>query len=96
MDSKMLLMLLALFLGCFFGDRNVSAYSSQEDISSSKLGFKIFTTELFKLDINDSKGISEQCRYDFKLYKDAILSHTSVTNDDTSRTFIDNTWAYKS
>ena len=96
MGSKILWLLLALFLGFFFGDRNVSAYSSQENISSSKIGFKIFTTELFKFNINDSKGISEQCRYDFNLYKDAILNHTSVTNDDTSRTFIDNSWAYKS
>jgi hypothetical protein len=96
MASEMLLMLLVLFWGFSFGDRIVSPYSTQENTSHSKFRLKIFTTELLKLDINESNGISDQCRYDFNLYKEAILNHTIGTKDRTNRTFIDNCWAYKS
>ena len=96
MDSHLLVILLALLLGFSFGDRTVSSYNTQENPSHPKFELKIFTSELFKLDIKDSYGISEQCSYDFNLYKEAILNHTTDTNDGILRTLIDNVWAYKS
>ena len=59
-------------------------------------GLKMLPSAMFKLTADDLGAITEQCKFDFFLYKEAILHPSIKPNPETNQTLFDNFWAYKS
>ena len=59
-------------------------------------GLKMLPAAMFKLTADDLGAITEQCKSDFFLYKEAILHPSIKPNPETNQTLFDNFWAYKS
>ena len=59
-------------------------------------GLQILPSAMFKLTSDDLGAITEQCKADFFLYKEAILNPSIKPNPETHQTLFDNFWAYKS
>ena len=59
-------------------------------------GLKMLPSAMFKLTADDLGAITEQCKSDFFLYKEAILHPSIKPNPETNQTLFDNFWAYKS
>ena len=59
-------------------------------------GLKMLPSAMFKLTADDLGAITEQCKSDFFLYKEAILNPSIKPNPETNQTLFDNFWAYKS
>ena len=59
-------------------------------------GLKMLPSAMFKLTADDLGAITEQCKADFFLYKEAILNPSIKPNPETNQTLFDNFWAYKS
>ena len=86
-------LLISIFLSDLEAYEMVPTKDSGENVLS---GLKMLPSAMFKLTADDLGAITEQCKSDFFLYKEAILNPSIKPNPETNQTLFDNFWAYKS
>ena len=94
---RIMIFILGLLLSVFVSELEAFEKVPTKDSGVNVLsGLKMLPSAMFKLTADDLGAITEQCKYDFFLYKEAILHPSIKPNPETNQTLFDNFWAYKS
>ena len=94
---RIMIFILGLLLSVFVSELEAFETAPTKDSGVNVLsGLKMLPSAMFKLTADDLGAITEQCKYDFFLYKEAILHPSIKPNPETNQTLFDNFWAYKS
>lgn len=97
MMLKVMVFIVAFLISVFVSDLEAFERVPTKDSGVNVLsGLKMLPSAMFKLTADDLGAITEQCKYDFFLYKEAILNPSIKPNPETDQTLFDNFWAYKS
>ena len=94
---RIMIFILGLLLSVFVSELEAFEKVPTKDSGVNVLsGLKMLPSAMFKLTGDDLGAITEQCKNDFFLYKEAILHPSIKPNPETNQTLFDNFWAYKS
>ena len=94
---RIMIFILGLLLSVFVSELEAFEKVPTKDSGVNVLsGLKMLPSAMFKLTADDLGAITEQCKFDFFLYKEAILHPSIKPNPETNQTLFDNFWAYKS
>ena len=97
MILKVMVFIVVLFISVFVSDLEaLDTVPAKESGLNVLSGLKMLPAAMFKLTADDLGVITEQCKSDFFLYKEAILNPSIKPNPETNQTLFDNFWAYKS